>query len=286
MDKKEKDVQYHPPACAALELELRADQEVLDFQPELNLNTLPNKVDVLVVKKKPAVQLHSGLGTIFRKYNLWEYKNPNDKLNEKIYFRMLGYAGLFLAYQADTDDVSEITLSFMREKKPVKLMGWLKKNGFCITEYQKGIYHIKKSGHYDMQIVVTSETDVDLYRWVTKLSSNVKEEDVRKLSDTLKDLHSSRDLQNAEAVYELMFRLNKDKKWSREELNTMGYLRDLFKEEFEMRDKKIEQQSEQLEQKDVQLEQKDAQLEQKDAKIIDLQARIAELEAELNKKQG
>ncbi|MBO6207553.1 MAG: hypothetical protein J6O73_11500 [Lachnospiraceae bacterium] len=113
-----------------------------------------------------------------------------------------------------------------------------------------------------------------------------KEEDVRKLSDTLKDLHSSRDLQNAEAVYELMFRLNKDKKWSREERNTMGYLRDLFKEEFEMRDKKIEQQSEQLEQKDVQLEQKDAQLEQKDAKIIDLQARIAELEAELNKKQG
>ena len=175
--------------------------------------------------------------------------------------------------------MSEITLSFMREKKPVKLMGWLKKNGFCITEYQKGIYHIQKSGHYDMQIVVTSETDVDVYQWVTKLSSNVKEEDVRKLSDTLKDLHSSRDLQNAEAVYELMFRLNKDKKWSREELNTMGYLRDLFKEEFEMRDKKIEQQSEQL-------EQKDAQLEQKDAKIIDLQARIAELEAELNKKQG
>lgn len=27
-----------------------------------------------------------------------------------------------------------------------------------------------------MQIVVTSETDVDAYQWVTKLSANVKEE--------------------------------------------------------------------------------------------------------------
>ncbi len=36
MDKTKKDLQYHPPACAALELELRADRDVLDFQSELD----------------------------------------------------------------------------------------------------------------------------------------------------------------------------------------------------------------------------------------------------------
>ncbi len=283
MDKTKKDLQYHPPACAALELELRADRDVLDFQSELNLNTLPNKVDILVVKKEPSAQIHSGLGAIFQRYNLWEYKNPNDKLNVKIYYRMLGYAGLFTAYKADTEEMSEITLSFMRERKPVKLMSWLKRNGFTVTEYQKGIYHIRRSGHYDMQIVVTSETDVDAYQWVTKLSANVKEEDVIKLGNTAKELLDFRDYLNAEAVFNLLYQLNKNREWMKEEGSIMGQMKSIFSGEYR---EKLLQQAEQIEQKDAQIEQKDAQIEQKDATIINLQARIAELEAQLNAKQG
>ncbi len=134
-----------------------------------------------------------------------------------------------------------------------------------------------------MQIVVTSETDVDAYQWVTKLSANVKEEDVIKLGNTAKELLDFRDYLNAEAVFNLLYQLNKNKEWMKEEGSIMGQMKSIFSGEYR---EKLLQQAEQIEQKDAQIEQKDAQIEQKDATIINLQARIAELEAQLNAKQG
>lgn len=51
MDKEKQNNQFHPPACAALELEFRENRDDLEFTPELQLNKLPNRVDVVVVKK-------------------------------------------------------------------------------------------------------------------------------------------------------------------------------------------------------------------------------------------
>ena len=181
MDKKEKPNQFHPPACAALELELMENRDDLEFTPELSLNKMPSRVDVVVVKKSPDAVIKSGLGAIFKKYNLWEYKSPGAALNVRTYFKMTGYAGLYLANLADTDDISEITLSFMRDTKPVKLLKWFDEHAFTTDDYQPGIYHIRRDDHYDMQIVVTSEVNEETYQWVTLLSQKADDKALNRM---------------------------------------------------------------------------------------------------------
>ena len=119
------------------------------------MNTKPNQIDFLIEKKDDGM-LKSGLGAIFKKYNVIEYKSNMDKLNERVYYRTLAYANLLAAYDRDVKSLDEITLTFIRQAKPVKLMKQFKEWGFEITEYEPGIYHVRKAGHIDMQIVVTS----------------------------------------------------------------------------------------------------------------------------------
>lgn len=280
---EEQKLQYHPPACAALELELRENKESITVTPEVQLNTKPNEIDILVILKEPGKKLKSGLAAIFRTINLWEYKSPGDQLGKRIYYRSVGYAFLYLCYFGEGMEESDLTLSFLREGKPAQLLHWFEKNGFDITEYQSGIYHIHKTGHMDMQVVVSRELDKDEYRWITKLTDRVEAEDVKKMHEVIRLLKDERDLLNAESVYDLMCRINRDKEWMKEG-KVMGELRDLFKEDFESRDRKIrelneqlEQQSEQLELKDEQLEQQSEQLEQKDREIAMLREKLAAL---------
>ena len=52
---KDKKVQWHPAFYGAMHLELKENKGELEFIEELILNTLPLRVDMLVVKKKGTV---------------------------------------------------------------------------------------------------------------------------------------------------------------------------------------------------------------------------------------
>ena len=98
MGRYKKRKQYHPPFCAALELELCKDKEQLRYVKEYNLNTKPNRIDLLVIRTDKKLGMKSGLGHIFRKYNLVEYKSPQSGLDVRTYMRSVGYAWLFAAF--------------------------------------------------------------------------------------------------------------------------------------------------------------------------------------------
>ena len=215
--------QYHPAACAALELELRENKEEITVTSEVQLNSKPNRIDILVILKEPGKKLKSGLAAIFKTINLWEYKSPDDQLGSRIYYRSVGYAFLYLCYKSDGAEESELTLSFLREGKPEDLLEWFEEKGFVISEYEPGIYHILKKGHMDMQVVVSRELNKDEYHWITKLTDRVERDDLKKLQEDLKELKEQKDeknLLNAESVYDLMCSLNADKEWMKEEEET------------------------------------------------------------------
>ena len=79
-----------------------------------------------------------------------------------------------------------------------------------------------------------------------------------------------------EAVLNFVLQLNRDKKWIKEDMNFMGALRDLFKEEFEERDNKIAELNEKLQSKDEQLQNKDEQLQSKNREIEELKRQLRE----------
>ncbi|MDE7274465.1 MAG: hypothetical protein K2N95_15670 [Lachnospiraceae bacterium] len=56
---------WHPAFCAAMELELRANNKGLINEPEHNLSSEPLRIDLLIIKKDPDEVIENEIGTIF-----------------------------------------------------------------------------------------------------------------------------------------------------------------------------------------------------------------------------
>ena len=233
--------------------------------------------DLLIIKEDHGI-LKSGLGAIFRTYNICEYKSSKDQLNERVYYRTVAYANLLASYDKEVQSLEEVTLTFIRQAKPVKLMKRFVEWGFSITEYEPGIYHVKKNGHMDMQIIVTGAL-AKKYKWITKLTDRV---DLNDLLDEIEKLTDERDLLNAEAVFDLMARLNENKEWMKEVIG-VGAFRDLFKEEFEKKDREIQNLSEQLQSKEEQLQNQSEQLQSKEKEVTILKEEVEKLKKQLGR---
>ena len=252
--------QYHPAYCAAIELELREDKEHLLYNKEYNLNSKPNEVDLLVIETDNN-KVKSGIGSIFKKHNFFEFKNPKDSLDIRMYYRTMGYVNLYLAYESDDIPIEDVSISFLREGYPRKLMKWFEIEGFDITAYEDGIYYVRKYGHVDMQVIVTSRLSKS-YAWVTKISSKLEKEDFIKMCDEFRVLDDDKDCLNAESVMDLSVRLNKDKEDMKEVIG-MGVIKEMFDENR----KTINELKNQLQNKDQQLQNKDEKLQNKDEQL-------------------
>ena len=100
-----KALQWHPAFQAALQIEFMDEPCQLEFLKEFNLTEKPLQIDTLVIKPEPDKILSKSIGHIFRKYNIIEYKNPEDYFSINDYYRVTGYACI---YQSNTEKEREI----------------------------------------------------------------------------------------------------------------------------------------------------------------------------------
>ena len=80
MDEEQLYRQYHPAFCAAIMQSFEKDLDCLECRREYNLNTMPNRIDFVMVKKDGGRELESGLGKRLKKHTLYEYKSPKQDL--------------------------------------------------------------------------------------------------------------------------------------------------------------------------------------------------------------
>ena len=275
--------QYHPPFCDAMIQIFEHDTCKYEYKREYFLNSRLNRIDLLIIKKRKNSVSGKGLGKIFRKYNIFEYKSPGQALGEREYHISMAYANLYAGYMKKVQ-FEELTVSFVREGKPRKLFDYFKEHGFQISMPEKGIYYVKKLDHIDMQVIITRELG-DEYIWLKALSGRLGKEDAVKLTEEAKKEKNPLGKMRIKTILNLVAELNQDKTWMKE-MKTMG-IRDLFKEEFEERDQKIAEQeeqiqtlNEQLQSKDEQLQSKDEQLQSKDKQLEQLQTQNEQLQSE------
>ena len=88
---EEKRSQWHPAFYGALHLELAENKRDLEFKEEFILNTLPLRVDTLIIKKKNKCVIQNEIGQIFRLHNIVEYKSPNDTLNYNTFLKGIAF---------------------------------------------------------------------------------------------------------------------------------------------------------------------------------------------------
>ena len=168
-------LQWHPAFYAGLQIEFEKEAEELIFENEYQLGTKPKSVDVLVTKKNSSYQVKKKIGKFFRKYNLIEYKSPQDNLNIDDYYKVCSYAGFFKASSSSVDEIKadEITITFVTFHQPRKLMKQLEERGLRICKVEKGMYYIE-GGMFPIQLVVTRLISEEENFWLRNLTDKLE----------------------------------------------------------------------------------------------------------------
>lgn len=176
---KKRLLQWHPGFYAGLQIELDKDAENLEFQNEYQIGTKPKEIDVLVIKKNTKSPVSKNIGRIFRKYNLIEYKSPGDYISIDDYYKVYGYACFYKSQTARINEIKieEITVSFVCEYRPVKLLRHLKEQGYWIKNIESGIYYIIGT-QFPIQLILTSELSKDKNLWIGNLTKNLSQREM------------------------------------------------------------------------------------------------------------
>lgn len=209
---EETSIQWHPGFYGAAELELISNKGDLEFQREFNLGKEPLRMDLLIIKKLAGVEIKNEIGHIFKKYNVIEYKSPDDSLSIDDYYKTVGYACLYkgLGEVVNQIPAEELTVSIFREGYPRELFEALKMSGLKVEERYSGIYYI--SGHilFDTQIVVTGRLDKETHRSLRVLSGKAHVDDVRAFIEVASRMTDPGDRNNIDAVLQVSVSANQE----------------------------------------------------------------------------
>ena len=152
----------------------------VDILREVMLGVQAPRADFIVIVEDQKLNLGLKIFSFFRKHDILEFKSPDDELNMFTLWKGVGYVSFYLNDVKEKGkyiDMSEITLSFFREAKPVKLFSQL---GDCVEKGSAdGIYYIKNwEVNIPIQVVVTGELKGEEYAGFRAISRKPKEDDV------------------------------------------------------------------------------------------------------------
>ncbi len=208
---KETKIQWHSAFVSAMSLDFRPDRADLIFEKEYNLNTKPLEIDLLVIKKEDFVQIASEIGKLFKGHNIMEYKSPEDHLDIDTFYKTLAYACLYKSYGKTVDAIKaeDITISILREAKPIELFRYLEGHGCKVTKAYGGIYYVEGKTWFPTQIVVTGELDQDAHIWLKGLSGNLEKGDIQKMMAERNHMTEKADRELADSVLEVSISANR-----------------------------------------------------------------------------
>lgn len=207
---KDTKVQWHLGFASAIDLELAKNRSDLTYHREYNLNKQALEVDLLVIKKDSDTPIDNEIGKLFRKYNIVEYKSPDDHLSIDTFYKAGAYASLYKSYGATVDerDADEITVSIVREIEPVKLFQYFKKRKIRYTNPYSGIYYVTDKVLFPTQIIVTKKLNPAEHMWLTALSAGLEKQQLKKLLEKIESFDSKLDRELADSVLEVTVNAN------------------------------------------------------------------------------
>jgi len=163
---------FYPPAFVeALQMELDAYRDILEFYPECQLTSEPLRIDCVIIKKKKTVAIGKNIAAMFRTWNLLEYKSPGDYVSVADFYKVYGYACLYASF---TDAaVTDMTLTFIESRHPKKLLRHLREErGYTVAKTQPGIYTV--SGDIlPIQIIDSRQLSAEENVWLKSLSNRL-----------------------------------------------------------------------------------------------------------------
>jgi CRISPR/Cas system CSM-associated protein Csm2 small subunit len=194
-------IQWHPAMYAAVQYELRDDIEEMEMISEYNLSKEPVRIDILIINDK-IKKIKNEIGHIMRKYNVIEYKSPEDGMSIDDFYKTIGYACLYKGYGEKVDQIprSEITVTMLRAAYPREMFVALKKEGHEIEEKYPGIYYVTNNLLFLVQVIVTSRLSKEAHSCLRILTNNAEKDDVERFLEQAKETKNPGERNNIDSV--------------------------------------------------------------------------------------
>ncbi|SFQ26685.1 hypothetical protein SAMN04487928_1281 [Butyrivibrio proteoclasticus] len=183
----------------------------IEIERERLLSKQPLRIDFLVVKNNTQIVIDNDIGRSFRKYNIIEYKNPDDALDIDVLWKCIGYSGIFKSLGNYVNEIraDEITITICRIRRPNKLFRQLDDEGCVVTRLYPGIYQISGIIVVPILIVVLSELKDNELNSLKIMTANADEGDIRNFITEASKLKEQGDKNNADAVLQISASVNK-----------------------------------------------------------------------------
>jgi len=117
------------------------------------------------------VVIKKNIASIFRTWNILEYKSPDDYISVDDFYKVYGYACLYASLEKVP--ITDLTITFIEGRYPEKLLDHLKNvRGFTVEETGNGIYNIK-GDILPMQIIDNRRLQAEENIWLKNLSNRL-----------------------------------------------------------------------------------------------------------------
>ena len=202
-------IQWHPGLCAGFELEFK-DYDV-SFEREHKLTRAPLSIDLLIIHKLSDQIIGNDIGRFFRRYNIIEFKSPEDSLSIDTFYKVQAYACLYKSQGEKTDSIpaDSITVTLYRDTVPVALIASLREAGSDVVPVAPGIYEIRGSCLFPTQIVISHELDPKLHSALRIMSKDARREDVEEFAKLTADFRNQADMDRADSVLQVSISANR-----------------------------------------------------------------------------
>ena len=210
----------------------------LTFEPEHLLSKKPMQMDELVIKVSKNEAIHKNIGRIFKRYNIIEYKSPDDNLTINDFYKVYGYCCF---YQSDTERIcaippEELTITFICNHFPRKMVKHLKDfRGLDTTPIEAGIYYITGDA-FPIQLLVTKELNPKENLWLQSLRNDVTR--IEEIEPLLKEYEAKRSSKLYQAAMDVITRANLDAV-KEVKANMCEALKKLMAEEFQEQEEQV-----------------------------------------------
>jgi len=174
-------ISWHPAFVEALQMELQAYRDDLEFFPEYPLTAEPLQIDCVVVKKAKDAVIRKNIAVIFREWNLLEYKSPGDYVSVADFYKVYGYACLYASFKRIP--ITSLTVTFVESRQPQKLLRHLRnERGYSVAENYPGIYTIN-GDVLPIQIIDSRQLPADENLWLKSLSDRLDTSALSRISE-------------------------------------------------------------------------------------------------------
>jgi len=184
-------ISWHPAFLQAIQQELFDYRDSLEFKYEYQLTSEPLRIDLLIIKKPKKITIDKNIARIFRTDNLLEYKSPDDYLSINDYLKVYAYANLYAAVTPGVD-LADITLTFVENRRPRKLIRYLTgTRGYTAEETSPGIYLV--SGDYlPIQIIESGKLSERENLWLRSLAKDLQAVSAGSIIDEVRNPETKR----------------------------------------------------------------------------------------------